>query len=74
MLNLSIDPPDLHSHTIPEDLSINDIESVIELVIEDILGFDSFFAENDEADDNDYIVHNDFCFISNYDYTKSIKA
>lgn len=50
ILNFSIDSPDASPDSSPEDLRINDIESISELVIERILGFDNFVAEHDEQD------------------------
>src|SRR5689334_12178576 len=51
-LNFSIDPVDLHPNTVPEDFSVNDIESFTELVAEDVLGYEDCFAEHEEADDD----------------------
>jgi hypothetical protein len=48
LLNFSVDMSDLRPWTSPEDLSVNDIESVAELVAEFFFGFDNAFAENDE--------------------------
>lgn len=50
IINFSIDSPDALPESTPEDLRINDIESISELVIERILGFDNFVAEHDEQD------------------------
>ena len=49
LLNISIDPPDRHYG--PEDLSINDIESCLELVLEVFLGHDNLIDEVDDQDD-----------------------
>lgn len=50
---MSIDTPDAHPDCVAEDLSINDIESFVELVLEDILKINNAIAEHDEADDDD---------------------
>ena len=53
ILNCSIDTPDAQPDSIAEDLSINDIESISELVIEQIFGFDNAISEHDEHDTQD---------------------
>lgn len=55
LLNISVDTKDLYPEHISEDLSINDQESLIELVIEKVLGFENAFKE---YDDNDSQEHN----------------
>jgi hypothetical protein len=50
VLNLSIDPPDREAPGMPEDLSVNDIESIGELVLEQWLGLVDVFPEQDESD------------------------
>lgn len=54
LLNLSVDPVDSTPRYIPEDLSINDQESIIELVIEKLFGFDNAFKEFDDNDTHDH--------------------
>ena len=53
IFNCSVDMPDLNPEYIPEDLSINDIESIVELVLEEILGFENAIKEYDDQDSND---------------------
>ncbi len=53
--NISVDAPDQLPSHFPEDLSFNDQESIIELVVEKLLGFDNAIAE---CDDNDAEEHN----------------
>lgn len=48
ILNLSIDAVDPHARV--EDLSINDIESCVELVVEIMLGHHNAFEETDDHD------------------------
>lgn len=50
IFNLSIDPRDKEPDFLPEDLSVNEIESIAELVMESVFGFSNTFAEHDEAD------------------------
>ncbi len=50
LLNISADTADPHPTHIPEDLSINDQESIIEVVVETILGFEDAFQEYDDPD------------------------
>ena len=38
LLNISVDTADPNPEHIPEDLSINDQESIVEIVVEKILG------------------------------------
>jgi len=53
ILNISIDAPDRYAEDFPEDLTINDIESISELVLEDFLLIDNAIAEHDEQDNAD---------------------
>jgi hypothetical protein len=53
LLNISIDTPDGTPKGISEDLSINDQESLIELVLEQVLGFENAIAEYDDPDADD---------------------
>ncbi|HEY0653630.1 MAG TPA: hypothetical protein VGD65_10910 [Chryseosolibacter sp.] len=48
ILNISIDPVDPHAGR--EDLSVNDIESCVELILEDLMGN---FNAIDETEDHD---------------------
>ena len=48
ILNVSVDPPDLYDHTVPEDLSYNDIESIVEWVLEDVCQFENAIAEHED--------------------------
>lgn len=51
--NFSIDSPDAHPDTVAEDLSVNDIESIFELVAEHFLGIENAVEERDERDHDD---------------------
>jgi hypothetical protein len=50
ILNFSIDTPDRLPNNVPEDLNVNDIESVLELVLEDVLQIPDAVQEHDEQD------------------------
>jgi hypothetical protein len=52
ILNISIDPPDFYSEEIPEDLSYNEMESIIELVLEKGLNIENAIPETDDNDNN----------------------
>lgn len=50
LLNVSIDSPDTYHQTVHEDLAFNDQETIIELVVEKILGYEDAFPEYDDTD------------------------
>lgn len=50
LLNLSVDMADPDSPHVSEDLTINDQESIIELVVETFLGYEDAFQEFDDPD------------------------
>lgn len=54
LLNISVDSVDPYPDYIPEDLSFNDQESIIEIVVEKILGFENAFEEYDDPDGEDH--------------------
>lgn len=51
IFNFSVDTPDWQPALYHEDLSINDMESVVEIVLEKFLGIDNAIPEYDESDD-----------------------
>lgn len=53
LLNISIDAADQNPQHIPEDLSINDQESILEVVFEQLLEFENLFIEFDDNDNED---------------------
>lgn len=53
VLNLSVDSPDAQVNHLPEDLSINDMESVVEIILEGWLEIEDAIPEHDESDAND---------------------
>jgi len=50
---MSVDTPDLQPDSVCEDLSVNDIESIVEFVLENIMHIDNAIAEHDESDNQD---------------------
>lgn len=50
LLNISVDSPDRNPQCVPEDLSINDQESIVEIIVEQMLGFENVFKEYDDHD------------------------
>jgi hypothetical protein len=53
LLNISVDIADPNPENIPEDLSINDQESIIEIIVEKILGYENAIEEYDDNDAED---------------------
>ncbi|WP_189663325.1 MULTISPECIES: hypothetical protein [unclassified Polaribacter] len=54
LLNISVDTADHKPAHIPEDLSINDQESILEIVFENVLGYEDAFKEYDDHDKEDH--------------------
>jgi hypothetical protein len=52
LFNVSVDAPDLHGNSVPEDLSYNDIESVVEWVAEEVCDIEDAIPEHDDTDQN----------------------
>lgn len=50
IFNCSVDTPDPQPDSVPEDLSYNDMESVVEIVLEQVLGINNAIVEHDEND------------------------
>lgn len=55
ILNCSIDTEDRKPNNVPEDLSFNDMESIVEIVLEKILCIENAVAEYDEPGDENNI-------------------
>jgi hypothetical protein len=53
LFNLSADIPDASSRYQKEDLSINDQESMVEVLVEQVMGFDDTFDEYEDPDGDD---------------------
>ncbi len=50
LLNISVDVADRNPDHLPEDLSFNDQESIVEIIVEKVMGFENAFAEYDDHD------------------------
>ena len=50
LLNISVDSADPYAEYFKEDLSINDQESIIEIVVEKIIGYENAIKEYDDND------------------------
>ena len=50
VLNCSVDIPDPKGQQVTENLSFNDQESIVEIVVEKMLGFGNVIAEYDDVD------------------------
>ncbi|WP_052958689.1 hypothetical protein [Maribacter thermophilus] len=56
ILNLSVDSPDPQPNYIPEDLSYNDMESIVEIVLEELLGIENAVPEQEDDDTNNSLM------------------
>lgn len=74
-LNISVDAPDPFPEHISEDLTINDQESIIEIVLEKILGYENAVPEHDDNDVEDHTQKTNFKIdvITHYTFDSSIK-
>ena len=54
LLNISVDPSDPNPQHIPEDLSFNDQESIVEIIVEYVLGYEDAIKEYDDHDKEDH--------------------
>jgi uncharacterized protein YlzI (FlbEa/FlbD family) len=54
LLNISVDTADPNPERIPEDLSINDQESIVEIVVEKVFGYENAIKEYDDHDTEDH--------------------
>lgn len=59
-LNISVDTVDAYPNHIPEDLSFNDQESIVEIVLEQVLGYENAIAEYDDNDTEDHTKKGNF--------------
>ena len=69
VFNVSIDTPDAFGDEVAEDLSFNDIESIAELVLENVLGVYDAIPEHDE---NDLEDEGGFCKKVDYKFNQTI--
>lgn len=56
--NISVDTVDANPNHLPEDLSFNDQESIIEIIVEKVLGFENAIAEHDDPDTENHTKKN----------------
>lgn len=56
LLNISVDTSDHTPFYLPEDLSINDQESFVEIVVEKVLGYENALVEYDDQEGGDPIL------------------
>ncbi|TLF45400.1 hypothetical protein [Maribacter aurantiacus] len=54
LLNISVDTIDPKPEYIPENLAFNDQESIVEIVVEQLLGFEEAFEEFDDPDTEEH--------------------
>lgn len=54
LLNISVDTADPNPEHIAEDLSFNDQESIVEIIVEKVLGFENAIKEYDDHDTQDH--------------------
>ncbi|GIZ08675.1 hypothetical protein [Flavobacterium sp. UMI-01] len=60
LLNLSVDTSDPYTQCIPENFSYNDQESIIEIVIEKVLGYENAIVEYEDNDTQDQTKKSNF--------------
>jgi len=53
IFNCSVDTPDAQPDYVPEDLTYNDMESVVEILLENVFNIQDAIAEHDENDTDD---------------------
>lgn len=59
-LNISVDTVDANPNHIPEDLSFNDQESIVEIVVEQVLGYENAIEEHDDTDTENHTKKSSF--------------
>ncbi len=74
LLNLSADTTDPYPRHFAEDLSINDQESIVEIVIEQILGYENAIKEYDDNDTADHHKKGDTKTVFMARYTTETKS
>ncbi|GGE02820.1 hypothetical protein [Psychroflexus salis] len=53
-LNIGVDTSDINSNLIPEDLSLNEQESIVEIIVEKVFNYGNVIKEQDDEDTEDY--------------------
>jgi hypothetical protein len=62
VLNVSVDSPNYNPFSGAEDLSINEQESIVEIVLEQVMGFEDAIPEHEDPHQNDALKKNVFKF------------
>ena len=65
IFNFSVDTPEAQPDFVPEDLTYNDMESVVEILLEKVFDIQNAIAEHDENDTeegNIFTLKKDFSF------------
>ena len=62
LVNVSIDPPDPGRAQGQEDISVNEIESIVELALETFFGIDNIVPEGDDGDQEANLQFMGFAF------------
>lgn len=73
LFNYSIDSRDAHLDHVDEDLSYNDVESIIEFTLEYVLGIEDAMKEHDEQDDDNGSVFGHSVYIVNASISELMK-
>lgn len=71
VLNVSVDSPNYNPFSIAEDLSINEQESIIEIVLEQVMGFEDAIPEHEDPHQNDATKKNVFKFEARAEASKN---
>ncbi|OJJ15465.1 hypothetical protein BKI52_39305 [marine bacterium AO1-C] len=66
MLNVCIDAPDALLHHMPEDLSYNDQESIAEVILEKVLGYENAIPEYDDRETDQNLVFKTSLTLDNF--------
>lgn len=56
LLNCSVDTSDIKPNYIPENLTINDQETFIEIIVEKVFGFENAIPETEDSDSENNII------------------
>lgn len=55
VINLSVDSPDYTSAELCEDLALNEQESIVEILLEQVMGIENAIPEHDDPHQNDAV-------------------
>ncbi len=54
ILNCSADSPDAYAEYLPDSITLNDQDTILEIIIEKLMGFDDLIPENNTDNDTGY--------------------